>query len=102
MVFGVGSYTYQHVTRDTFGFALKSTWVEIRGEGRPIFKKPATDDGVKNSARGRLAVTPDMQLIEGATPEQEAASILRPVWRDGDFLVMDSFDEIRARLASGQ
>ena len=32
IVFGIGSYTYQYNTRDTFGFALKSTWCKINGE----------------------------------------------------------------------
>jgi len=31
VVFGIGSYTYQYNTRDTFGFALKSTLCEIDG-----------------------------------------------------------------------
>uniref|UniRef100_A0A183CQG2 Nicotinamide phosphoribosyltransferase n=1 Tax=Globodera pallida TaxID=36090 RepID=A0A183CQG2_GLOPA len=26
IVFGVGSYTYQYITRDTFGMAIKATW----------------------------------------------------------------------------
>jgi len=56
IVFGIGSYTYQYVTRDTFGFAMKATWVQIDGKGIDIFKKPITDNGMKNSAKGRLAV----------------------------------------------
>jgi nicotinamide phosphoribosyltransferase len=97
VVFGVGSFTYQFVTRDTYGFAMKATWVEVNGEGRAIFKKPKTDDGTKNSARGRLAVTEGLHLIEGATPEEEAASMLSPVWRDGRELRPERFDVIRAR-----
>lgn len=102
MVFGVGSYTYQYVTRDTFGFAMKATHVEIAGRKIDIFKKPITDDGVKNSAKGRLSVmanaaTGRLELINQATPEQEAASLLRPVWRDGEFLRPETFDVIRAR-----
>lgn len=101
MVFGIGSYTYQYVTRDTFGFAMKATWVEIDGNGHDIFKTPITDNGVKNSARGRLAVARDsagkLALIERATPAQEAASLLRPVWRDGKFVVTETFDVIRER-----
>jgi nicotinamide phosphoribosyltransferase len=103
MVFGVGSYTYQYVTRDTFGFAMKATWVKVDGKGRDIFKKPRTDNGMKNSAKGRLAVlnTDDgLTLINQATPEQEAQSLLRPVWRDGKFIVREGFDVIRERLAS--
>lgn len=100
-VLGVGSYTYQYVTRDTFGFAMKATHVEIDGKGVDIFKQPRTDNGVKNSAKGRLAVLPGpdggLQLMNQATPEEEAASVLRPVWRDGRFLVRESFNDIRAR-----
>src|SRR3954454_6952499 len=46
VVLGVGSYTYQYVTRDTFGFAVKSTYGEVNGVGREIFKDPVTDDGI--------------------------------------------------------
>ena len=98
MVFGVGSYTYQYNTRDTFGFAMKATWCEVNGVGRDLFKAPKTGNGMKTSARGRLAVTPDFQLINCATAEQEAQSILQPVWRDGRFIEEDTFDNIRGRL----
>lgn len=101
VVFGIGSYTYQYVTRDTYGFAMKATWVEVNGEGRSIFKTPKTDSGMKNSARGRLAVTTGadgkLELIENASPEQERASLLRPMWANGKPIVRESFDVIRAR-----
>jgi nicotinamide phosphoribosyltransferase len=99
VVFGMGSYGYQFQTRDTFGFAMKATWVQINGEGQNIFKMPVTDDGGKNSAKGRLAVIEDqygnLQLINEATPEQEAKSLLKVVWRDGKFERRFSFDEVR-------
>lgn len=102
MVFGIGSYTYQYVTRDTFGFAMKATWCQINGVGYDIYKTPITDNGVKNSARGRLAVIKDndgnLSLFEGLTREAaDAVSILRLVWRNGKFLVRESFDKLRAR-----
>ncbi len=104
MVFGVGSYSYQHVTRDTFGFAMKATWCEVDGQGRDLFKAPKTGNGMKNSARGRLAVlSPQpgrIDLVNQATPEQEGASLLTPVWRDGSFIRRDSFPVIRARMES--
>jgi nicotinamide phosphoribosyltransferase len=84
IVLGVGSFTYQFNTRDTFGFAMKATYVEIKTgeceygsncpdgsdqlcelgyncrvpkvEGREIFKDPITDDGTKKSAKGLLHV----------------------------------------------
>jgi len=67
IVFGIGSFTYQGainadaiITRDTHGFAVKSTYgeVDVNGETVPreIFKDPITDDGLKKSARGLTAV----------------------------------------------
>lgn len=101
MVFGVGSFTYQYVTRDSYGFAMKATWVEIDGKGIDIYKTPKTDSGMKNSARGRLAVLADpdgdLHLIERATREEEAMSVLRPTWRDGAFLVREDYPTIRNR-----
>lgn len=101
IVFGVGSWTYQLVTRDTFEFAMKSTWAQINGKGIDLHKQPVTDGGTKFSARGRLAVTRGPNgvpiLLNQATPSEEARSILRPVWRDGALLVDDGFDTVRAR-----
>ena len=59
IVFGIGSYTYQYVTRDTDGYAVKATYTEINGANLNIFKKPKTGDGTKNSAVGLVAVYKD-------------------------------------------
>lgn len=64
IVFGIGSYTYQHVTRDTHGFAVKATYGIVNGEPREIFKDPKTDSGTKKSARGLLRVNPDLTLTD--------------------------------------
>lgn len=106
VVLGVGSFTYQLVTRDTFGFAMKATWAEVDGVPRNLFKDPITDDGLKKSAKGRLAVLGrfgahggyTLDVISEATPEQEAASLLKPVWEDGKFITRYSFAEVRATL----
>jgi nicotinamide phosphoribosyltransferase len=101
IVFGMGSFGYQYVTRDTFGFAMKATDVTIAGEHKAIFKKPVTDNGGKFSAKGRVAVTRvdgKLTVISEATPEQEAASELKPVWRDGKFLKHYTFDEVRDHI----
>lgn len=106
MVFGVGSFSYQHVTRDTFGFAMKATWCSVNGEARDIFKLPKTGNGMKNSAKGRLAVlrgaSGELELVSQATAQQESDSLLRPVWRDGSFIIRESFSDIRARVAAGR
>lgn len=104
VVFGIGSYTYQFNTRDTFGFAMKATWAEVDGVGRDLFKSPVTDSGVKPSAKGRLSVirgaSGELCLLNQATPVQEAQSLLRPVWRNGKFLQRETFDAIRERCLS--
>ena len=80
---------------------MKATWVKINDEGHDIYKTPKTDNGVKISARGRLAVLRNedgqLTLVEKATPAQEAESILRPVWKDGKPLNHETYDVIRAR-----
>lgn len=105
MVFGVGSFTYQYVTRDTFNFAMKATWAEINGVGCSMFKAPITDDGTKNSARGRLAVLLEadgsLSLRSDASNVEMSASHLRIVWQDGRFWNRQTFAEIRERAQRG-
>lgn len=102
VVFGVGSFTYQFNTRDNFSYAMKATSSVKDGNLRELFKDPATDSGTKKSARGRLAVFRDendeLYLVEKATPEQEAKSLLVPVWEDGKFIRTQSFAEVREVL----
>lgn len=100
MVFGLGSFTYTYVTRDTYGQAMKATWCEIDGVGVDIYKDPITDDGGKRSAKGRLAVLPGdkgWELVQQATPEQETQSLIQPLWLDGGFLNTDTYATIRER-----
>lgn len=59
VVFGVGSFTYEYCTRDTYGFAMKATAGIINGEFKEIYKTPKTDDGTKKSAKGYIAVHKD-------------------------------------------
>jgi nicotinamide phosphoribosyltransferase len=103
VVFGIGSYTYQYNTRDTLGFAMKATYIEKDGVGEAIFKDPITDSGTKKSARGLLRVDlvdGEYVLKQDCTPEEAEGGELRVVYRDGVILVNDSFDTIRARVAS--
>lgn len=104
VVFGIGSYTYQgNTTRDTFGFAMKATWAKINGEPHALYKDPVTGRS-KRSAKGRLAVRMEengLMLFNNATKEEEAVSLLRPVWRNGRFVHSDTFDVIRERALEG-
>lgn len=105
MVFGIGSFTYQYNTRDTFGHAMKATWAEIDGKPHDLFKKPVTDDGTKFSATGRLAVRRQKEdgrlyVVERALPEVEGSSenLLQPVWENGSFVSRTSISKIRREL----
>lgn len=87
VVLGVGSYTYQMVTRDTFGFAIKATWGEVDGEYREIFKDPITDDGTKKSHKGLIQHFIDDNGIvtfkDQVSPEEEAQTDLVTVFKNG-------------------
>lgn len=101
-VAGIGSYSYQMITRDTFGSAVKATFVVVNGEGRNIQKDPEDDDGTKKSATGRLAVLTKadgtLYLVEEAEPWQIENSLIKPVWQDGKFLREYTFAEVRANV----
>jgi nicotinamide phosphoribosyltransferase len=111
VVLGVGSFTYQYNTRDTFGFAMKATYVEVNKpkfegdfnpEGREIFKDPITDDGTKKSATGLLCVEklPDgrIGLYDKVSWNTENTGILQSIYRDGYFLNPTTLSEIRSIL----
>lgn len=101
IVFGIGSFTYQFVTRDTFGEAVKATYGVVNGEAREIFKNPKTDDGAKKSARGLLRVEregKDFVLYDRQTWEQEATGELKELFRDSKMVREDNLETIRLRL----
>jgi nicotinamide phosphoribosyltransferase len=101
VVLGIGSFTYQYNTRDTFGFAMKATYVEVNGEGREIFKDPITDDGTKKSATGLLCVTDafgEYQLTDKVDWDTEKRGELKTIYKDGEFYNQTTLSEIRERL----
>jgi nicotinamide phosphoribosyltransferase len=102
VVLGIGSFTYQYNTRDTFGFAMKATYVEVNGEGREIFKDPITDDGTKKSATGLLAVYDNYEggltLIDKASWETENEGKLKTIYKDGKFYNETTLTEIKNKL----
>lgn len=103
VVFEIGSYTYQHVTRDSFGTAIKATFGVVDGVDRVLFKAPKTDTGMKNSARGLLRIEREgggYVLHELQTRAQETGGLLQPVFRDGEVVRMEGLAAIRARLAA--
>lgn len=100
IVFGIGSYTYEYVTRDTYGFAMKATSGVVNGQRRDIFKNPKTDDGTKKSAKGLLTVYQDekgpyLTLAEGVSEGEEARGCLKIVFKDGEPFNYQTLETIR-------
>jgi nicotinamide phosphoribosyltransferase len=102
IVFGIGSYTYQHVTRDSYGFAMKATYCEVNGVPREIFKDPATSDGTKKSAKGLLRVIKDTNeefcLLDQQTNEQESMGELLTVFKNSKLTRFSSLEDVRSTL----
>ncbi|WP_010519147.1 nicotinate phosphoribosyltransferase [Croceivirga radicis] len=101
VVLGIGSFTYQYNTRDTFGFAMKATYGEVNGEGREIYKDPITDDGTKKSAKGLIKIEKvdnTYSLKDQVSWEEEATGELQLVFKDGELLIDDNLKAIRARV----
>lgn len=106
IVFGIGSFTYQYNTRDTFGFAMKATHAVVNGEERMLFKDPKTDDGTKRSLRGLVIVSKDKEGIitcqDGYNrkkyDELQSVDLLETVFEDGVLIRDESLADIRAHL----
>ena len=130
IVLGIGSYTYQYNTRDTFGFAMKATYGEVtyskpkfpgdnntETEEREIFKDPITDDGTKKSKKGLLMVKEIKVYAQGegenldlkysrlicldqCTLEEESKGLLETVFKNGKLVKTTNLKEIRNKLNS--
>jgi nicotinamide phosphoribosyltransferase len=105
IVFGVGSFTYQYNTRDTYGFAIKSTSGVVNGKRRDIYKDPATDDGRKKSAKGLLRVEKEggkFVLYDNQTELESMSGELRDVFLNGSLKRETSLKEIRNKLSGNK
>ena len=114
VVLGVGSYSFQFVTRDTHGSAMKATNVTKQDTAasdlgvdtftydQPIFKDPKTD-AKKKSAKGLLRVEREegeLVQYDMQTRGQETQGELQLVFKDGELLVNQSLEDIRHVVAS--
>ena len=101
VIFGIGSFTYNYLTRDVLGAAIKATWAQVNGKGYEIFKDPITDSGLKKSAKGLLRVDKvgdNYVLTDCVTKEQEAGGELVEVFRNSQILVEHSLGDMRSRI----
>lgn len=107
VVFGIGSYSYQYATRDTFGFAVKATYAIVNNEERMLFKDPKTDSGIKKSQKGLVVVNKDDNgkfFFEDNFVDNEEykskTNLLETVFINGDLIKETSLDEIRTKLGT--
>ena len=102
IVFGVGSYSLGHHTRDSLGFAIKATFTIINGVEINIFKDPMTDNGIKKSQKGKVAVYRNSEGVityvdELSTEEEKSfeGNLLETVFEDGKIARFQTLAEIR-------
>ena len=97
---GIGSYTYQYLTRDSFGWAMKATWAwsgrgprTVRRSGNR-FGDQALGPRPAAGWKGARTIPP----LDRQSPQQTAGGEPLPVFRNGNLLVDASLAEIRERL----
>lgn len=106
VAFGMGGGLLQQLDRDTLKFAMKCSLIFKGGESVEVFKDPVTDKG-KISKAGRLDLivhynptTPNSKYSTVQLAPHVAShnfSAMRTVFENGEVLVEDTFEEIRAR-----
>lgn len=99
VVLGIGSFTYQYVTRDTHGSAVKATAIRVNdGPWEAIFKQPKTDSS-KNSAKGLMAVfrkpSGGLFVLQGVDELDEMQGELITIFEDSVQHNETSLPEIR-------
>jgi nicotinamide phosphoribosyltransferase len=103
VVFGIGSYTYQYITRDTFGWAVKATAGHINGKPVAIQKDPITDKGSKKSACGFLRVDKkdgNFVLEQNVSFEETLNGEMKLVFFNGGLCRFQTLSSIRQELAA--
>jgi len=103
LAFGMGGGLLQQVTRDAFGYAMKTNALRVGGVWRDTFKDPITAKGGKTSARGRQGafITGAGLVARRIEAIPAGCDALVPVFEDGRLLVVQRIEEVRARAAAG-
>lgn len=104
IAFGMGGALLQQHNRDTLKFAMKCSHIYRSVHGTTVsvdvYKDPVTDHG-KVSKAGRLDLIKDRsgnyQTVVLGGADAALGSVMQLVFEDGEVLVDDTFDAIRAR-----
>lgn len=111
IVLGIGSFTYQYNTRDTFGFAMKSTYAIVNDEEIQIQKDPITDDGTKKSLKGlcyveevdgELTVVDNLYMEEYLKARENGKDKLILLYENGKMFNLTTLEEVRKTLRSNK
>ena len=102
VVFGIGSYTLNMLSRDDLGTAVKATSATVNGEQVAIYKDPKTDTS-KKSARGLLRVDQradgTFELTDNVSENEELGGLLEVIYEDGKMCNRISYNEVVKTLA---
>jgi nicotinamide phosphoribosyltransferase len=105
IAFGMGGGLLQAWNRDTLKYAMKASAIRINdGPWIGFSKDPVTDKG-KQSKEGRLGVVCECGVGScghRTLPEDLAnkkGNLLRTIFRNGELLIEDTFEQIRERAA---
>lgn len=105
IAFGMGGGLLQAWNRDTLKYAMKASAIRINeGEWKGFSKDPITDHG-KKSKEGRLGLVYECGIGSCSfrtLPEDMAnkkGNLLRTIFKNGELLIEDTFQEIRDRAA---
>lgn len=101
IVLGYGSYSYiGKVSRDSLSWAVKSSWCQINGEGKIIFKEPKTASW-KKSLKGlcRVLYEDGKYIVEDQiTQEEENTGFLQTVFENGNMTTAIRLQDIRENV----
>lgn len=105
IAFGMGGGLLQAWNRDSLKYAMKaSARCDTNGVWHDVFKDPISDRG-KVSKKGRLGLilgagigTSTIMTVPKNVADQKG-NMLRTVYRNGELLVEDTFENIRERAA---
>ena len=98
IIFGMGGGLHTSVTRDTQRNAFKCSAQRRNGEWFDIYKKPL--DNSKKSKKGRLKLLKIGSDYKTVNIGAEGEDVLRTVFKDGELLIDDSFENIKNRAKS--